>query len=306
MNKAAPRNQAQAALRQHAERFRALVEATSDWIWEVDAHGVYTYASPKVKDLLGYTPKEVVGRTPFDFMPPKEAKLIKAEFARIARKGRPFARLENVNQRKNGQRVVLETSGVPILASDGTLQGWRGVDRDITERKQAQEALARTAQEWATTFDAISDFVSMHDRDFRLIRANKAFADAFKMKPEDLVGRKCYAIIHGSKKPPPNCPHSRVLKTKSPSQAEIFEPRLGLHLEVSASPIFDQEGNLSGSVHIAKDITARRQAEESLAAEKEWLAVTLKHIGDGVIATDTDGHVILLNKVAEKLTGWTQ
>ena len=61
------------ALGDSEERFRTLVETTSDWIWEVDANGVYTYASPKVQDLLGYAPEEVVGKTPFDFMPPDEA-----------------------------------------------------------------------------------------------------------------------------------------------------------------------------------------------------------------------------------------
>ncbi len=172
--------------------------------------------------------------------------------------------------------------------------------------QQAQEAAAQTAKEWVTIFDAIADLVSLHDMDFRLIRVNKAFAAALKKRPEDLVGRKCYAVIHGSKKPPKNCPHSKVLQTESPAQMEFFEPHLGCTLDVSASPIFDQSGKLTGSVHIAKDITAHRRAEEALAAEKEWLAVTLKSIGDGVIATDTDGHVIRLNSVAESLTGWSQ
>ncbi|MEI7481391.1 MAG: PAS domain-containing protein [Elusimicrobiota bacterium] len=176
----------------------------------------------------------------------------------------------------------------------------------VVPHQQVQEAVAQTAKEWATIFDAISDLVSLHDRNFRLIRVNKAFAAAFKKRPEELVGRKCYAVIHGSKKPPKNCPHSKVLQTESPTQMELFEPHLGCTLDVSASPIFDQRGKLTGSVHIVKDITARRRAEDALADEKEWLAVTLRNIGDGVIATDIDGHVILLNKVSEKLTGWSQ
>ena len=121
------------------ERFRTLVESTSDWIWETDEHDVYTYASPKVKDLLGYTPEEMLGKTALDFMPPEEANLIKAEFVRISKEGKPFAGLENINLRKDGRRVVVETSGVPILARDGDLQGWRGIDRDITERKKIEE-----------------------------------------------------------------------------------------------------------------------------------------------------------------------
>ena len=129
------------ALGDSEERFRALVETTSDWIWEVDANGDYTYASPKVKDLLGYAPDEIVGKTPFDFMPPDEAAKIRQQFADIAQARRPFERLQNVNLRKDGRRVVLETSGVPILDHDGGFMGHRGIDRDITERIKAQEKL---------------------------------------------------------------------------------------------------------------------------------------------------------------------
>ena len=134
--------QAMNALRDNEERFRGLVETTSDWIWEVDAHGVYTYASPKVKDLLGYAPEEVIGRTPFVFMPPDEAARIGAVYTGIVATRQPFERLENVNRHKDGRRVMLETSGVPILDRDGAFMGYRGIDRDITERKRAEEHLA--------------------------------------------------------------------------------------------------------------------------------------------------------------------
>ncbi len=129
------------ALGDSEERFRGLVETSSDWIWEVDANGAYTYASPKVKDLLGYAPEEVVGKTPFDFMPPEESARVGVLFADIVAARQPFERLENVNRHKDGRRVVLETSGVPILDRDGALLGYRGIDRDITDRKRAEEHL---------------------------------------------------------------------------------------------------------------------------------------------------------------------
>jgi diguanylate cyclase (GGDEF)-like protein/PAS domain S-box-containing protein len=139
------------ALRDNEERFRGLVETTSDWIWEVDAHGVYTYASPKVKDLLGYAPEEVIGQTPFAFMPPDEAQKLGRQFAEIVAARQPFERLENVNLCKDGRRVILETSGVPILDHDGGFIGYRGIDRDITERKRAEEHLAFIAYHDALT-----------------------------------------------------------------------------------------------------------------------------------------------------------
>jgi len=129
---------AEKALRESEEWFRALVETTSDWIWEVDRNGVYTYASPKVKEILGYDPEEVVGRTPFDFMPPDEAERIAGAFGDIAESGMPFKGLENKNLHRNGRLVVLETSGVPIFDDDGNLAGYRGIDRDITERKESE------------------------------------------------------------------------------------------------------------------------------------------------------------------------
>ena len=64
---------AKEALRASEERFRSLVETTSDWVWEIDRSGAYTYASPKVGELLGYAPEEIIGKTPFDLMPPDEA-----------------------------------------------------------------------------------------------------------------------------------------------------------------------------------------------------------------------------------------
>jgi PAS domain S-box-containing protein len=130
------RKQMEEKLWKSGERFRALTESTSDWIWELNAKGIYTYASPKVKDLLGYEPGEVIGKTPFDFMPPDEAKRIKLEFNAIVDSQKPFSKLENVNTHKDGRLIVLETSGVPIFDHDGRLYGYRGIDRDITKEKK--------------------------------------------------------------------------------------------------------------------------------------------------------------------------
>ena len=129
------------ALWESEERFRALTESTSDWIWEVDANGVYTYASPKVEDLVGYQPEEVIGKTPFDLMPPDEAERVGVIFRDIMASQRPFQRVENINLHKDGRRVVFETSGVPFFDKKGKLLGYRGIDRDITERKMAEKAL---------------------------------------------------------------------------------------------------------------------------------------------------------------------
>ena len=137
------RKQAEEALRESENRFRSLVETTSDWVWEVDENGVYTYVSPKISDILGYKPEKVLGMTPLDLMTPEEARRVSNIFGTIAASREPFECLENINLHKDGHPVVLETSGVPIFDSDKTFRGYRGIDRDITDRKQTEVELER-------------------------------------------------------------------------------------------------------------------------------------------------------------------
>jgi PAS domain S-box-containing protein len=128
-------------LRESQERFKVLTENTSDWIWEVDKDGVYTYTSPVVKDLLGYETDEVVGKTPFDFMAMDESNRVRQIFKDIVESKEPFKDLENINIHKDGRMMVLETNGVPVFDTKGNLLGYRGIDRDVTERKSAEKAI---------------------------------------------------------------------------------------------------------------------------------------------------------------------
>ncbi len=132
------------ALSVSKERFQDLVESTSDWIWELNNGGNFTYASPRVKEILGYEPEELVGKmTRFDLMPPMEAEDIRKQYSSFAAAAEPFDAMTNVNLHKNGHKVVMESSGRPFFNAEGKLLGYRGIDRDITERKQAEAELER-------------------------------------------------------------------------------------------------------------------------------------------------------------------
>ncbi|WP_353928965.1 PAS domain S-box protein [Okeanomitos corallinicola TIOX110] len=134
-------SQRTAELRQSEKRFRNLVETSSDWVWEVNEFGIYTYASPQIIHILGYTPAEILGKTPFDFMPPDEAERVLVEFTKFASVQAPFQCLENTNLHKDGRLIILETSGVPIFDENNQFCGYRGMDRDITARKQTEKTL---------------------------------------------------------------------------------------------------------------------------------------------------------------------
>lgn len=135
------RKVAEESVRQSEERFRGLVEAQGDWIWECDGDGVFTYVSPQVETILGYTAAEIVGKTAFELMPGEEAQKIREFFSEKVAKGEAIEQLESINLHKDGHRVILETNGVPIFDGFGNLQGYRGVDRDISDRKRQERAL---------------------------------------------------------------------------------------------------------------------------------------------------------------------
>jgi PAS domain S-box-containing protein len=156
--------------------------------------------------------------------------------------------------------LYLRIKHIPTTFDDGE-PGVTLIIEDITDRKQTEEKMRRAIQEWETTFNSITDMVFIQDNDFSILRANRSFADFMGMKPEECVGKKCYHLIHELNKSHASCPCTKVQQTKKPATVEFFEPHLSKYLEVSASPIFSDEGEISGSVHIMKDITERKKKE---------------------------------------------
>ncbi|MDY6936046.1 MAG: PAS domain S-box protein [Cyanobacteriota bacterium] len=138
---------AEEARQKSEQRFRNLVETTSDWIWEVDSQGVYTYVSPQIRSVLGYTPEKILGTTIFEIKFSK-TKQISAQIIRDKFTHRqPLVQIENVSLHQSGMPIVLETNGVPFFDATGEFQGYRGIDRDITDRKQAEAQVRKQAKD---------------------------------------------------------------------------------------------------------------------------------------------------------------
>jgi two-component system cell cycle sensor histidine kinase/response regulator CckA len=161
------RKRAAQALAESEAHFRALAETTFDWIWEIDAKGRYTFVSPRISELLGYLPDEVIGRTPISLMPEAEAARVRALFLEILARREPFAALENVNRHRDGRLIVLETSGVPVFGPDGGFRGYRGMGRDVTARKRAE----RRSAAQAAVSRALADSTSLAEAAPRVLEA---------------------------------------------------------------------------------------------------------------------------------------
>jgi len=282
IEKQTERTKTQRALVLSEQRFRDLIENTSDWIWEVDESIRYVYASPKVTDLLGYAPEELLGKTPYDFMPADEAARIRKGIEELVRHPQPFQALENINLHKDGSLRVLETSGVPIFDAEGRFSGLRGIDRDITERKQAegahQEALARLAGEKARSeaiIAAIGEGLCIVDREFKLLYQNRILKDL----TSDATDQHCY-VAHGNQgKLCDNCP---VASTFADGDIHSIEKTMVIegvtrYREITSSPLRDESGAIMAGIELVRDITERKRSEyvlkESAQQMKEVQAI---------------------------------
>ncbi len=202
----------------------------------------------------------------------------------------------------------LEVTTAPLRDSDGTIRAGIEVVRDVTERRRAGDALRLAHAELDQIFNTAADGMRIIDKNFTTLRVNRTFSTLSGTGMHEVVGKKCYEVFRGSTCYTPDCPVTRILNGEERVEYEVEKVRndgTPIPCIMSATPFRSPDGELIGIVEDFKDITERKQAEEILAAERERLAVTLLSIGDGVITTDREGRVVLMNRVAQELTGWT-
>jgi diguanylate cyclase (GGDEF)-like protein/PAS domain S-box-containing protein len=298
----------QEALRQSEERFRNLVETASDWVWEVDANGVYTYSNPKVRDLLGFQPEEVLGKTPFDLMPPEEAFRAANIFGPIVAQQQPLSCLENTNLHKDGRLVVLETSGVPVFDSEGKFLGYRGINRDITQRVRVLEALRHSEEMYRLLVEGVKDCaIFMLDPSGHVVSWNRGAERIKGYRAEEIIGKhfSCYYQPEDIQQGKPQ----RLLELAAASgrvEDEGWRVRADgsrLWANVVITALRDDSGILRGFVKISRDITERKQAAEALRESEERYRSAIETAAEGIVLLYADGRSSTCNASAERILG---
>lgn len=175
-------------MKKNEDFFRRFVENSPDWMWEVDKNGVYTYVGSQCSRILGYQPEELIGKTPFDLMSIEESERVADIFWGVVSSKRGFANLENTNLHREGYPVILETSGNPVFDAGGELLGYQGVDRDISYRRKAEQALEVTLRRYQTMIDFAPDALLILDLEtMRFIDANKKSLELFGLTKTNLL-----------------------------------------------------------------------------------------------------------------------
>ena len=133
------------------------------------------------------------------------------------------------------------------------------------ERIAARKALELANMQWQETFDTIPDLVTVLDNAHQIMHINKAARERLGVDGGGLeTGAPCYLQFHGASHPPESCPHAALLLDHQPHETEVFIPRMDSYFHITVNPTFDAEGNLIGAVHVARDVTKRREMEDRL------------------------------------------
>ncbi|MEO0250197.1 MAG: ATP-binding protein, partial [candidate division WOR-3 bacterium] len=217
------------------------------------------------ENIFGFTEKDMLGESFLKIIPQSDRPAIAETFSQIIRtSGTSLSgRVHEIKGlKKSGTEVPVEIAlSVRKIDENFIITA---IIRDITERKRAEEIIKSAAREWRTTFDSINEMIAVVDKNFRIVRVNMSFARAFKKRPEELLGSNCHQMFHKTEQPPPHCPLLQAINNRQSHTIEYFESNLGIYIEETVSPVLDEQGQVAYCVHVCRDITERKKAEENL------------------------------------------
>jgi PAS domain S-box-containing protein len=163
------RKRAQEALAESESKFRAFVESTEEWVWEIDARGVTTYSNPAVERILGYRAEELVGRDSLEWLHPEDREGIETELPELAARKEGWSGLVTRRRHADGSYRFLESNATPVLDAAGTLRGYRGTDRDVTERMMVEAEREAARRDLAAQNERLRELDQLKDEFIALV-----------------------------------------------------------------------------------------------------------------------------------------
>jgi two-component system cell cycle sensor histidine kinase/response regulator CckA len=297
------RKEAENALTRSELRFRSLVEAIPDWIWETDTEGRYTYASPRLKELLGYEPAEVLGKRPRDFMHPADAQRFSKQMIGTFSRGDAFSGVLNRHIRKDGRVVILETSAEPIIDDHGALRGYRGIDRDVTTRKEGEEELARLKM----AVEQAAESILITEPDGTIVYVNPAFEQVSGFLKSEVIGNNPRILKSGIHDDGFYSAMWQNLQRGEVWSGHITNRRKDGSLveeQMVISPVRDAGGRVVNYVAVKRDMTHEVEIERRLRQSQKMeslgqLAGGIAHDFNNVLGVIQGGLALLKTRLTD-------
>lgn len=306
------RRKTEEALRTSEEKYRFMTENSSDVIWHLDANFVCDYISPSDERMRGFHQDEVIGTSLFNILKPEGIETVKrVNAARLADEKNNIhtgsIRYELEQLCKDGSWIWTEVNASIHCNEKGEIIGYHGASRDITERKQAQDALWESEEKYRTLIQYSSDPIYSYNRDNTYRFVNEAFAKAFEMMPAEIIGKTPHAIMSHEEAEKRLDLIDNVFLTKQKGEVEVkvVQSTGEKHYYLTmADPIFDSEGEVAFVTCISKNITERKLAEKALKVEKRKIETYLNIAQVILVALDKEGSITLLNRKGYQVLGY--
>ncbi|MBV8909524.1 MAG: PAS domain S-box protein, partial [Gammaproteobacteria bacterium] len=299
------------AREQGSEHLQIILDHIKDVVLAVNEEGAIRTFNPTGERVFGYDVAEAIGQR-IDLLLPDIAEAGEAVSAALHRLAAilgdtalDLASCEMRARRKDGRYFPAEIA--VSKAAAGRREMFVVCLRDVTERREAEEALRASEAKFRGLFESIAEGVYQSHRDGRLLSVNPAFVRMMGYSSADeLYALPSAAALYWNGAD--RAEFARRLEEGELRDAEfLMRRRDGAQLVIleNARAIRDADGRVTGYEGTLRDITARKRAEQAVLAEKERAQVTLQSIGDAVISTDAEGRIEYINPVAETLTGWS-
>lgn len=262
------RKQVQEALRKSEERFRDIANRIPDWIWEVDENWVYTYSNQSVERILGFRPDEIIGKFIWDRMFRDDKEELFDKLKAIQHDPKPFSLFESRRIHRDGRIVHLESSEVPLLDESGKLYGYRGVHRDVTERKRLEE-LSR----YKELFENVSDPVFINDFQGFFLEVNEGACRLFRCSRDQLLVKRLEELL------PPDQMKVVSQEAKRIRNGETVQFELELKTDQGEPLPFELHSRSIAFrgrlviLSVARDLSIRKKLEDTLVRTERLAAV---------------------------------
>ena len=251
--------EAQLQIAESEARFRDVVESAGEYIWEVDKDFRFIFVSSKVEDVLGYTPDEMLGHSPLDYIEKAEVRNVQNLIAGSVLDNEPLRNLVLNSHGKFGQQVWQKMNAIPVFDADGELRGFRGTGLDITEQKFAEEALAAANQRVKRILESINDSFYSLDSSGRYTYVNSSAAKNSGVEPGALIGTNVWEGMPEDFWEPVRRLFERVKESGETENLEFMYPPSGSWLDFRAYA--NQDGGISV---FYQDISTRKDTERQI------------------------------------------
>ncbi len=299
------RKRAEEALQESEERFREFFENDPEYCYMISPEGIVLDVNRSALRALGYRKRDLVGKPLNQIYAPESQRKMEELFSIWKRTGKLHDEEMTIITKGGERRTVLLSAGA-VREDRGGLKYSVSVQRDITERKRAEEELRATTNRLSTLLEAVSDVIYFKDVNGRNLLINKAFEKLVGLKREEILGRTDAELF------PPElaeaCRRSDELVFKRRETIKVGEAvnnQRGerVYFDTIKSPVFNDKGEVIGLVGVSRDITEHRRMEEALRASEERFRTIFETAQDSIFIKDRDLRYTQVNPAMEKLFG---